>query len=90
MVLLFSFVGFGRVFQQIPLSVTGEPPFEEILPPEFTEFEVILDKADVDITGITLLFSISSSRDSSLLQLVVKEMNIPKINLMERKVKQAS
>ena len=55
MVLLLAIVGFALTLQQIPLSVTKDPPSFKTFPPEVAVFAAISVTAAVDILAIVLM-----------------------------------
>ena len=54
LVLLFAVVGLCSVLQHMPRDVTGEPPFNEIFPPDIAVICVIPEIGTVDTVGIAV------------------------------------
>jgi hypothetical protein len=54
-------VGLVAVLQQIPLTVTADPPFEVMLPPQVAVVAVIAEIAVVDRVG-TAIASVLNSK----------------------------
>jgi len=52
-VMLFAIVGLCNVLQHMPRTVTGEPPFEDIFPPDIAVLVAISEIAAVTTVGTT-------------------------------------